>query len=267
MNIGYVNIKKVNKNKNFIHIFIDYMAIIFHSIFQPVWNLKYRKSEYFIVNTKKKTLRILKEKLTKDKIDFIVTEGNLKIDYRTINERNVAKYFIKDIIDSIRTKYKIYDTNVYICTNEYTDENVYIIRELVNKFNLVNIITENTKFKNLEKSLERENKYIVVSFNKRLALKKARFAINFDIKNLKKFNMNSNIVMINFIDGVELPENVYEKIQPSIILNSKKIMRTFCEHKNFEKSKLITCEMLKAGNYNNIRNKINSDKIFVESCQ
>ena len=78
MNIGYVNIKKVNKNKNFIHIFIDYMAIIFHSIFQPVWNLKYRKSEYFIVNTKKKTLRILKEN---------IEYTNLKKNYRMIDEK------------------------------------------------------------------------------------------------------------------------------------------------------------------------------------
>ena len=267
MNIGYINIKRINKSKNILRILNDNISIIYHSIFKPVWNLKYRKNEYFIVNTKKKTLKILKEKLAKDKIDFAVTEGNLKIEYKTINEKSVAKYFLKDIIDYIKIKYKINDSNVYICTNEYTDENVYIIRELANKVNLVNIITENTKFKNLEKSLERENKYIVVSYNKRLGLKSARFAINFDIKNLKKFNMNPNIVMVNLIDGVELPENVFERIKPSIMLNSKKIMRTFSEHKNFEKSKLITCEILGSGNYSDIRNKIISDKIFVEFCQ
>lgn len=267
MNIGYIIIENKNIRTNSLYKkTLHCVEYNIHKLFNMVWKKKYDREKFYINSlnniSKSKLIRLLR----KNNIEKIVTQKQININYPKVKEIFVIKYFLNDIIKYVNDKFKIENSEIYLCVNDYTEENIELIRDMATKYKVINVVTENTKFRNVEKQLEKEEIYITVSTNKRLALKKAEIVINIDFNTFKKFNINRQMKIINLVENVVLPRGFDGYIIDSIILNSRKVMKVFSDYENFDKSILITSELLKIDNYNKIKEKIIKDKIYVEKC-
>lgn len=154
---------------------------------------------------------------------------------------------------------------LYICTNEYNKENISIIKDLCNNTKVVNIITKNNMYRELERSLEEKGIYITVNNNKRKSLKRASIAINLDFKDLKDYNINRNMIIIDLAGMLQTDksfEGIYIK---SAEVGTSKVMRVFSEYEKFNKSELIEAEMIKLKEYEKVRQYIRMNKFNIMS--
>lgn len=116
--------------------------------------------------------------------------------------KRIMKCMITDIIEYI---FSISNNNslledVYILVNEYTDENLELIEDLIQIFRSVNIVTSKiSKFRRLERNCERKGILITVSNNKRKSLQKAKNIVNIDFNNqtMHKYTISPNATIIN----------------------------------------------------------------------
>ncbi len=153
--------------------------------------------------------------------------------------------------------------DIYVCTNEYNKENISIIKELCNNIKVVNIITKNNSYRELEKSLEGKGIYITVNNNKRKSLKRARIVINLDFKDFKEYNTNRNMIVID-IDGTIHLNKSFEGIYiKAAEIQTSKVMRVFSEYEKFNKSELIEAEMIKLEDYDKVRKYIRMNKFDI----
>ena len=96
----------------------------------------------------------------------------------------------------------------------YSNENISIIKELVNKVKTVHIISNNKNYTKLENELEKEGIYITVNNNPRKSLKRAILVINMDFKNIANYNYNRTMTIIDLTGNLKLPkgfEGIYIK--------------------------------------------------------
>ena len=94
------------------------------------------------------------------------------------------------------------------------NENISIIKELVNKVKTVNIISNNKNYTKLENELEKEGIYITVNNNPRKSLKRAILVINMDFKNIANYNYNRTMTIIDLTGNLKLSkgfEGIYIK--------------------------------------------------------
>jgi len=152
-------------------------------------------------------------KLKFEKIKNIITKINKKTNKNIKVKRNVKQKSLKEKI--IEEVLKSNERNeIYICANNYNLENKEIIRALTTFTKVLNIVTENDSFFNLDRELENQNIFITVSKNKRRALKNAKFIINIDFTNFKDFNMNRTATIIDCGSKTEFSKSFEgEKIQ------------------------------------------------------
>lgn len=279
LNVAFVKLKKFEKLEyNGINSSLNYSAKELKNniinlenwIKEKIYNrtnfvkLDEHTNTVYVSNFNGKTIKKLNKILIKNKYDYAITENDANIMFNTIESNMITKYLLPEIKEYIFKVAKPVLDEVYICVNEYNDENISIILDMMKACKVVNVITENNRYYYLEKQMESKQNYFNVSSNKRKGLKKAYFTINIDFKNFNGFNLNRNMVMVDVRGSVAVPIGFNGIIIKKCKINTPKKLRIFSEFENFNKEKLIDYDILKCSNYNSAREKIKLDKIYVE---
>ena len=163
---------------------------------------KAKDENYYILDKEKKTIDKLIRMIRKDKVDYIIPEKEISINYPQLEGQYLIKYMLPELVE------------INICTQIYSNENISIIKELVNKVKTVNIISNNKNYTKLENELEKEGIYITVNNNPRRSLKRAILVINMDFKNIANYNYNRTMTIIDLTGNLKLSkgfEGIYIK--------------------------------------------------------
>ena len=258
MNLGYIKLDKPKEailNKIFFQI---------RKAFNLVYKDKYRKENYYISNLQDESKDKLIKLLKKDKIDYIVTEKGIDINYRELNGSFALKYMLPEVVKYCFRLIHPKMEEIFICTNNFSSENVQIIKDLASYVKVVNIISSNSRYVVLEKELERSGIYITVNNNKRTSLKRANIIVNLDFKELKNYSISRNMIIIDISSKFNIDKGFDGIYIKGIKVGTEKIMRIFSEYENFEKEQLIEAEMLKIENYNMVRDYIKINKFEIK---
>lgn len=206
----YIYIKQAKRNDDLIKKvdmpkILNKVIIMFKKTFNLITIKKIDEKHYLYIIPKINNVKLIEKIINKNAQANIILSKELKKHSQLLNikEEKMIKYYIcnilKYIMDKLNTKLEV--QNIYICVNDYKQENEEVIKYLIDKVKTVNIVTDNiNKYKKLEEKLYNEKGIlIVVSNNKNKALKKANFIINIDFENeeLKKYSVNRNSIIIN----------------------------------------------------------------------
>lgn len=258
MNIAYIKLDKPKEG------FFNKIKYNLKRFFNCVYKDKYYNENYFISNFNEKSKNKLLLMLKKDKIDYIIEEKNLKINYPELNGRYCLKYMIPEISKYCFKLINPKIEEIFICVKEFNSEYVNIIKDLSSYVKVVNIISDNSRYLILEKELESEGIYITVNNNKRRSLKLANVVINFDFKDLKGYNLNRSMIIIDITNSLKLSKGFDGIYIKSVKVGTDKIMRVFSEYENFNKEELIEAEMIKIGKYESVRKYIEMNKFEIK---
>lgn len=258
MNIGYIKLDKPKEG------FFNIIKYKIKYLFNIVYKDKYVKENYYITKINESSKNRLLFMLKRDRIDYIVQEKGIDIDYPTLNGSKALKYMLPDVAKYCFKLLNLKIEEVFICTNKFSNENIQIIKDLSLNVKVVNIISENSRYLILEKQLENEGIYITVNNNKRKSLKNANIAINLDFKDFKGYVTNRNMIVIDLSSNMKISKSFNGIYIKGIKIRTDKVMRVFSEYENFEKDKLIEAEMIKINNYDLVRKYILMNKFNIE---
>ncbi len=258
MNFAYVKLDKPKKG------FFYVIKYKIKRLFNCVKRDKYIKENYYISKINDKSLKKLINMLKKDRIDFVIAEKGIIVNYNKLSGNYALKYMLPEVVKYCFDLIDLKIEEVFVCANEFTNEIVQIIRELSQKVKVVNIISENSRYLILEKQLENEGIYITVNNNKRKSLKLATVVINMDFKDFKGYYINRNMVIIDVGGNLKVRKGFDGIYIKAIKIQTEKVMRVFSEYKNFEKEELIEAEMLKINKYADVRKYIEMNKFLIK---
>ncbi len=194
---------------------------------------------------------------------MLFQKHGINIDYAKLQGRYILKFMLIEVINYCTRLLEFKSDELFICVNEYNKENVSIIKDLCNSIKVVNIITKNNGYRELERNLEEKGIYITVNNNKRKSLKRANIVINLDFKDLKDYNVSRNMIMID-LDGSLQTNKSFEGIYiKAAEVGTSKVMRVFSEYEKFNKSELIEAEMLKLKEYETVRKYVRMNKFDI----
>lgn len=286
LNIAYVKTNENNETKSkeliFEESYFDYlknMNIVFNNNFNNIKmilkkkmmknstkiKVDEKKNIYVINNFNKKTIGKLDKLLEKNNVDYVIVENDNDVNYKKLNGNLMIKYILPEIKNYISQRVNFKFDEIYLTVNGFTDENIQIINDLYTKTKVLNIVTKNNIFYNYEKKLEEKEIYINVLSNKNKCLRNADLVINLDFENYYKYNLNRNMILIDVSNKINNLIGFNGIIIKNCEINTKKIMRIFNEFNNFNKSKLLEKEILNINNYNEKRNFILMNKIYVSN--
>ena len=215
---------------------------------------------------RERTKNKLRRKLIKDKVEYIIAENNIDIDYKKFNGSIIIKYMLPEVVRMAKDEIKTKSDEIYLCTQKYSTEIENIIRDLTKYVKVVNIISNNKRYKILEGQLEKEDTIITVINNKRKSLKNADIVINLDFKNFKDYNMNRKLIIIDLTQNLENISGFEGKIIKKIDTTTNKVTRIIGENENCNKSELIEADLcIKCQEYNEARKYIYANKISILS--
>ena len=258
MNLGYIKLDKPQKG-----LFSKFIFQI-----RKNFNLAYKDKtidkNYYICNLEDKSIDRLIKLLKKDNIDYIIAEKGIDINYKKLNGSFALKYMIPEVVKYCFRLINPKTEEVYICTNNFTNENIQIIKDLSSYVKVVNIISSNSRYLALEKELERSGIYITVNNNKRTSLKRANVIVNLDFKDLKNYSISRNIIIVDVSNKFNIDKGFDGIYIKGVKIVTNKIMRVFGEYENFEKNQLIEAEMVKIEKYNMVREYIRINKFEIE---
>lgn len=163
-------------------------------------NIQHKKIEKRI----KKKLEIIQTEYKK--IQVILSKEVKKIpihleEYKIVEGKKIKKYFLENIFQKMEeiSKVSLKGENIYFCMDNYHMENIQMIKNFLERFKSISIITrEVKKFKPLEEKLLEEGYLLSISNNKNKGLKKAKIIVNvdFSIERVKEFKINRNAMVI-----------------------------------------------------------------------
>lgn len=268
MKIGYIKIEKLVKTDNIIYNIIRTLIYKWHEINNKVSQDKYNKNVFYINNFSQDSKEKIVELLSKNEIDYVIVEDKKNVGYPQVDSNLIIKYMLPELIDYCYNKAELTNKEIYLLVNDYNEENISIVTELANKVKVLNIVTENKMYHNLEKTLEENDIYITVSNNKRKSLKKAELCINIDFKTVGNYTINSNMILIDTKqEGIKLPKFFNGIIIRGININTKKVMSHFNDFENFDKQSLVTATILELNTYKEIRKIIENGKINITNVK
>lgn len=268
MKIGYIKIEKEKGSDKFLQNFIRKIIYKIHYITNKVKQDKYNKDVFYINNFSEKSLEKMRNLLIKNQITNVIVEEKRNIKYPTIESNLILKYMLPEIVTYCYKKIAPKSEEVYILVNKYSDENINIITELANKVKLVNIITENKMYYNLEKKLEEKEIYITVSSNKRKSLKRAEVCINIDFKDINKYTINNEMIIIDTnLTKIALPKFFDGIVIRGINFECKKIISKFYDFENFDKQSLVIASMIEQNQYSKIREIVKNNRLQITNLK
>ena len=173
------------------------------------------KKIYFITNVKEKIYKKINKKLEKEKTQTqkvqIILSKQLKVykeyfkQYKIVNGKQSFIKSIEKILEKVLGENIIQMQDVYILTNKYSEQSVYLINKLIHKVKTMNIITkEIEKYRTLEEIIQEKGIAISVANNKKKSLKKAKIIINIDLnkEELSKYTIFRNAIIINIAQDI-----------------------------------------------------------------
>lgn len=194
---------------------------------------------------------------------MLFRKHGIDIDYAKLSGRYILKFMLPEVINYCIRLLDFKIDELYICVNEYNKENVSIIKDLCNNTKVVNIITKNSHYRELERNLEEKGIYVTVNNNKRKSLKRANIVINLDFKELKDYNVSRNMIMIDLDGSLQTNKSFQGIYIKSAEVGTAKVMRVFSEYEKFNKSELIEAEMIKLKEYETVRKYVRMNKFDI----
>lgn len=187
----------------------------------------------------KKAEKIVK-KMKKLEINSIVISKALHTNTNFINMLNaydisnfdgkwLGQYIVADMIEYLEKKgTKLKKEELSILANDLTEEIKGNIKEFINKFKRIKIVTNHSeKFKKLENDLYEQNGVpIIISNNKKKSLSKSELIINFDFieEAINQYNINENAIIINLDEKIKINKKRFNgMIATDYEVNSEKI--------------------------------------------
>ena len=260
LKIGYIKLKKKPKSV------LGKVMYRLNYFFNKIYSNRYDSNVFYVYSFKPSLIKKLNRVLQKNGVDYCIVEYNYNISYKTLDGKKLSKYMLPDIIKFCHNLIKLKRDEIYICVNDFNSENVEIISDIASKVRVLNIVTDNNKFRILERELEQKGIYITVSLNKRKALKDAGIVVNIDFESLNDYNINRNMIIIDVTQDIKISNCFDGIIIKKIILDTKKIMRVFNNFENFDRSKLIEAEIIKHESYKKAREYISINKFDIVHC-
>ena len=258
MNLGYVKMDKPKKG------FFNNMLFQIRKTFNLVYKDKIVKENFYLCNLKDESKNKLIKLLKKNNIDYLIAEKGIDIEYKKLKGCFALKYLIPEVVKYCFRLIHPKIEEVFVCTNNFSNENVQIIKDLSSYVKVVNIISSNSRYVALEKELEKNNIYITVNNNKRTSLKRANVIVNLDFKDLKNYSINRNIIIIDISNRFNIEKGFDGIYIKGIKIGTEKVMRVFSEYENFEKEQLIEAEMVKIGKYDMVREYVKMNKFEIK---
>lgn len=256
--------EKLESLENFFRNFLGFIKYKIHFYMNFVKKDRY-SDEILVSNFNEESVKKINKILKKEKYNFAITENNEDIKFPSLDGSMITRFLLPEIKNFVFNIVKPSLDEIYICVNEYNNENTSIILDLINSSKSVNIITENQLYYYWERQMEKKEIYLNVTSNKRKALKKASIIINLDYKSLMGFNINRSAIIVDTTSNMQFPQGFDGIVIKKCKINTKKILRIFAELPEFNKEELLIYELLKGeSTYSNVRNKILQDKIFIE---
>lgn len=264
MKIGYIKIEKIIKTDNVIYNIFRTLIYKLHCITNKVSQDKYNKNIFYINNFSQESKEKMVELLSKNGISYVIIEDKKSVGYPQVDSNLIIKYMLPELIDYCYNKATLSNKEVYLLVNEYNEENIAIVTELANKVKVLNIVTENKLYHNLEKTLEENDIYVTVSSNKRKALKKAELCINIDFRTIGNYTINNDMIIIDTkLDNIKLPKFFNGIVIRGFNIDTKKVMPKFNDFEYFDKQSIIIASILELDTYREIRRIIENSKINI----
>lgn len=232
------------------------------STFNSVKKDRYNRI-FIIYNQNQKTVEKLQEKMKKYKIDRLIYEKGINIVENRLENEEILKFFIPDIYLYIRRLIFTKMDEIFVIVNNFNDENLKIIKELALHTKVVNIVSSNKKYCELEESDKENGCYFSVTNNKRKSLKKAEIIVDLDERELTRYKINRDAIIISNVKNLNISEYFNGIIVRGCEAFSKKVLRIFYNLDNFRREDLIAGELLKINNYDDARFYIKNHKIYL----
>lgn len=169
------------------------------------------KKIYFIPNLEKENVykklnKKLKKEKTKTKKIQIILSKKLKQyreylkQYKIVDGKPSFINAVEEILLKVLGENPLQMQDIYILTNKYCEQSIFIVKKIATKVKTMNIITkEIEKYKILEEMLEEKGIAVCVANNKKKSLKRAKIIINMDLtkEELSKYVIFRNALIIN----------------------------------------------------------------------
>lgn len=228
MNVGYV--KKEQKPYRFIDKIKYFLGIVGVHQFEQGYVFKIPVLEK--EKSMDKIVAKLLKKIKKVNIDKIVFSNNivdsiwyLKIEDELhknnkdiLNGRKLMKYMNYEIFEHILDlqKTKMNEQDIYFLVKKDKNLDINFLTKFVENCKTVNIVTNDIeKYKGIQENLYlKENILIGVSNNKNKALKRAKYIFNLNMtkKDMEKFKINRNAIIVNFENPVIYNNSAFDGI-------------------------------------------------------
>lgn len=215
------------------------------------------KKIYFISNIEKERVykkinkKLEKEKTQTQKIQIILSKKLKKYkehfkEYKIVDGKQSFINAIEEILKNVLKENPIQMQDIYILTNKYSEQSIYIINKLVQKVKTMNIISKEVeKYKTLEEIMQEKGIAICVANNKKKSLKKAKIIINLDFtkEEINKFAIFRNAMLINLtqekitnLKGFEgiIIQDIELKLEQEPWINENKLLESFRQLEIYE---------------------------------
>lgn len=179
-----------------------------------------------------KVVQNLLKQIQKAKVDTIVFSNDLinssfysqiekelkQKEYQILNGRRLMNYMNYDIFGYILNLQKtdIKKEELFFLINKDDSLDLQFLSKFVENCKMVNIVTNDLeRFKKIQENLyEKENILISVSNNRSKSLKRAKyiFNVNMDQKDIEKYKINRNAMIVNFRENVRYNSNIFDGI-------------------------------------------------------
>ena len=179
-----------------------------------------------------KVVQNLLKQIQKAKVDTIVFSNDLinssfysqiekelkQKEYQILNGRRLMNYMNYDIFGYILNLQKtdIKKEELFFLINKDDSLDLQFLSKFVENCKMVNIVTNDLeRFKKIQENLyEKENILISVSNNRSKSLKRAKyiFNVNMDQKDIEKYKINRNAMIVNFRENLRYNSNIFDGI-------------------------------------------------------
>lgn len=243
-----------------------------------------KKLEAIEKNKKMKEIESIKETDEIKEIEKIkgVCEQNLEE-----NKSKTNTFSIVDLVNEIEQSKNIYcENSIEILNNimkdgkkETKEQSIYLlleqssnlnnikIKEMLNQYKIVYIITDNVKqYRKIEQFAEEEAEMLIILNNRKKSLSKAKYIINYDFsqEDIEKFNINRTATILNVAQNkIKIYQGFQGIVINNIRLKSEKNEKFSIEHE-IEKNREKINEKIKNEEYYLIgeNGEINKEEII-----
>ena len=215
------------------------------------------KKIYFIPNIEKESVykklhkKLEKEKMKTQKIQIILSKKLKQYkeylkQYKIVDGKQSFIKLVEEILLKVLEENPLQMQDIYILTNKYCEQSVFIIKKLSQKVKTMNIITiEIEKYKTLEEMLEEKGIATSIANNKKKSLKRAKIIINIDFskEELSKYAIFRNALIINIaqdkltnLKGFEgiIVQDIEVYLKENEVLNQNGLVENFRQLEIYE---------------------------------